>query len=274
MKIEFRSSRVSRGTENRPLATLNHRLDSKRQTFLRSARTLSIDVGGTGLKASVLNDRGKMIVDRVWVATPYPCTPKVMVKALVGLVKPLPHFDRVSVGFPGYVRHDKVITAPEFGNDSWRGFDLAKALKAKFGKPVRLLNDADMQGFAAIKGKGVELAVTLGTGVGTGLFRNGELMPHLELAHHPVHGRKDYNEYLGKKALKKIGKKRWNLRVLRVLEILHDLLQPDMIYIGGGNSRNITFKLDAHLKLISNHDGILGGFMAWEPAQNGEYEKT
>lgn len=229
-----------------------------------SARTLSIDVGGTGLKASVLDARGKMIVDRVWVDTPYPCTPKVMVKALVDLVKPLPAFDRVSVGFPGYVRHDKVITAPEFGNDIWRGFDLAKALKAEFGKPVRLLNDADMQGFAAIKGKGLELAVTLGTGVGTGLFRNGGLMPHLELAHHPVHGGKDYNEYLGKKALEKIGKKKWNGRVQRVLEILHDLLQPDMVYIGGGNSRNITFKLDTHIQLISNEDGILGGFMAWE----------
>ena len=117
---------------------------------------------------------------------------------------------------------------------------------------------------AAIKRKGLELAVTLGTGVGTGLFRNGGLMPHLELAHHPVHGGKYYNEYLGKKALEKIGKKKWNGRVQRVLEILHDLLQPDMVYIGGGDSRNITFKLDTHIQLISNEDGILGGFMAWE----------
>jgi polyphosphate glucokinase len=99
------------------------------------ARTLAIDVGGTGLKASVLDERGKMIADRVWVDTPYPCTPKVIVKALVALVKPLQAFDRVSVGFPGYVRHDKVITAPEFGNDIWHGFDLAKALKAQFGEP-------------------------------------------------------------------------------------------------------------------------------------------
>ena len=82
-----------------------------------------------------------------------------MVKALVALVKPLPAFDRISVGFPGFVRHDKVITAPEFGDDIWHGFDLAKALKTKFGKPVRLLNDADMQGFAAIKGNGLELVL-------------------------------------------------------------------------------------------------------------------
>jgi polyphosphate glucokinase len=249
---------------------LDYRSNSNHQGSPRRARTLAIDVGGTGLKASVLDARGRMIVDRVRVETPYPCPPKVMVKALVALVKPLPAFDCVSVGFPGFVRDDKVITAPEFGNDIWHGFDLGKALKTKFGKPVRLLNDADMQGFAAIKVKGLELVLTLGTGVGTGLFRNGELMPHFELAHHPMHQRKDYNEYLGKKALRKIGKKKWNGRVQRVLKILHDLLQPDKIYIGGGNARNITLKLDAHLRLISNQDGILGGFMAWEPTQKGD----
>lgn len=235
----------------------------KRKTA--GARTLAIDVGGTGLKASVLDARGKMLVKRVWVATPHPCPPKMMVKALVELVKPLPGFDRVAVGFPGYVRHDQIITAPEFGNDLWQGFDLAAALQEQFGKPVRLLNDADMQGFAAIKGRGLELVITLGTGVGTGLFREGELMPHLELAHHPVHRGKTYNDYLGKKAFRKIGKKKWNARLQRVLSILHDLLQPDEIYLGGGNSRRVTFKLGSHLHLISNQDGILGGLMAWEP---------
>jgi polyphosphate glucokinase len=136
-----------------------------------------------------------MIVERVWLETPHPCPPNVMVKSLVTLVQPLPSFDRVSVGFPGYVRDNRILTAPHFDERVWAGFNLAGALKAKFGKPVRLLNDADMQGFAAISGKGLELVVTLGTGVGTGLFRNGELMPHFELAHHPVHKGKDYNSY-------------------------------------------------------------------------------
>jgi polyphosphate glucokinase len=234
------------------------------------ARTLAIDVGGTGLKASVLDARGRMVVDSVRVDTPYPCPPKVLIKALVELVKPLPAFDRVSVGFPGYIREDKVITAPHFGNDIWHGFDLVKALKAKFGKPVRLLNDADMQGLAAIEGKGLELVVTLGTGVGTGWFRNGELMPHLELAHHPVHKGKDYNEYIGDKALKKIGKKKWNSRVQCAITILQALFHPDKTYIGGGNASKITFALDAHVQLISNKDGILGGFRLWKPARNVE----
>jgi polyphosphate glucokinase len=231
-------------------------------------RTLAIDVGGTGLKASVLDDRGRMIVDSVRVDTPYPCSPKVLVKALVDLVKPFPAFDRVSIGFPGYVRENKVITAPHFGNDIWHGFDLVKALETKLGKPVRLLNDADMQGFAAIKGTGLELVVTLGTGVGTGWFRNGEPMPHLELAHHPAHKGKDYNGYIGDKALKKIGKKKWNDRVQQAITILQELFHPDVTYIGGGNSRKITFTLAAHVQLISNQDGILGGFRLWEPIQN------
>ena len=227
-------------------------------------RTLSIDVGGTGLKASVLNGHGKMIVPRVWVDTPYPCPPKVLLAALINLVEPLPAFDRISVGFPGYVRHDTVITAPHFGDRLWCGFNLVKAVEAKFKRPVRLLNDADMQGLAAIEGKGLELVVTLGTGVGTAFFLEGELMPHLELAHHPVSDGKTYNHYVGKKALKKIGKVQWNRRVRRVLNILSALFHYNRIYIGGGNARNITFKLDADMKIISNQDGILGGFMLWQ----------
>lgn len=233
--------------------------------------TLAIDVGGTGLKASVLDGRGKMIVESVRVDTPYPCLPKVLIKTLVDLVKPLPAFDRVSVGFPGYVRDDKVITAPHFGNDVWDGFDLVKALKTKLGKPVRLLNDADMQGLAAIQGTGLELVITLGTGVGTGWFRNGEPMPHLELAQHPVHKGKNYNEFIGDKALKKIGKKKWNSRVQQAITILQDLFHPDETYIGGGNARKITFTLAPHVHLISNQDGILGGFRLWEPIQNVNY---
>ena len=246
-------------------AALRMPSDGKHEHSSQTARTLAIDVGGTNLKASVLNALGGMIADRVHIETPYPCPPKVLVKALVELVKPLPKFDRVSVGFPGYVCEGKVITAPHFGNKIWHGFDLVKALESKLGKPVRLLNDADMQGLAAIGGHGLELVITLGTGVGSALFRNGELMPHLELAHHPVHGGKNYNEYIGEKALEKAGKKKWNVRVEHIIEILRDLFHPDTIYIGGGNSRSITFKLKHDIQLISNEDGILGGFMLWEP---------
>jgi polyphosphate glucokinase len=232
------------------------------------AHTLAIDVGGTGLKASVLDAHGKMLVQRERVDTPTRCPPKVLVQSLVDMVKSLPAFDRVAIGFPGYVRNGTVITAPHFGDDVRHGFGLANALKAHLRKPVRLLNDADMQGLAAIDGKGLELVVTLGTGVGTAWFRDGELMPHLELAHHPAHGSKSYNEYLGAKALKHVGQRKWNERVKRAVALLQDLFHPDTLYIGGGSAKRITLKLGTRVKLIYNEDGILGGFELWRSTPN------
>ncbi len=121
-----------------------------------SAKTLSIDVGGTGLKASVLDDSGKMMVERVRIETPQPCPPQLLVKSLAKLVKSLPTFDRVSVGFPGVVRDGIVLTAPNLYDVNWPHFPLAKALEKEWGKPVRILNDADLHGLAVISGKGLE----------------------------------------------------------------------------------------------------------------------
>ncbi len=120
-----------------------------------------------------------------------------------------------------------------------------------------------MQGLAVVRGTGLELVVTLGTGVGTALFRDGELMPHLELAHHPVRGRKTYNEYLGDRARKKTGARQWNRRVRHVMDILHTLLNYDRVYIGGGNARRVTFDLDRNMRLVSNDAGMLGGIALW-----------
>lgn len=130
MKKTLQSSCVSGATESRRMAAQDHQSNSNHQASPQRARTLAIDVGGTGLKASILDARGRMIVDRVRVDTPYPCPPKVMVRALVALVKPLPVFDRVSVGFPGY-RHGKVINAPEFGDDIWHGSRLGESAQSE-----------------------------------------------------------------------------------------------------------------------------------------------
>ncbi len=241
----------------------------RRKTGFPRPFTLSIDIGGTGLKASVLDELGKMVVPGLRVPTPYPCPPRVMVEALGVLVKPLPGFDRVSVGFPGVVREGRVLTAPHFGNDIWRGYPLTAALRKKWGKPVRLLNDADMQGFAVIQGKGLELVVTLGYGVGTAVFRNGELMPRLELAQHPVFGAKTYNEYIGDRVLKRIGKGPWNKRVRQALDWLVTLLNPDRLYIGGGNARLVNFKLGKTMKKVPNEAGLLGGIALWRYSDKG-----
>ena len=143
------------------------------------------------------------------------------------------------------------------------GFDLEKALTDAFGKPTRVSNDADVQGRGVIEGKGIEFVLTLGTGAGTAAFRDGIIGPHLEFAHHPVHGKKSYNDYVGKKALQKIGKKRWNKRVQKVIGIIESLVHYDHLYIGGGNAAHIDGPLPDHVSLVSNDAGMTGGIALW-----------
>ncbi len=226
-------------------------------------RVLSIDIGGTGLKASVVDAEGLLLTPRQRIKTPYPCTPAVMMDALAELVAPLSEYNRIAIGFPGVVRRDSVVTAPHFQGKEWSGFALAAAAAKRFGSPARMINDAEMQGLAVIRRTGLELVLTLGTGAGTGLFRDGELMPHLELAQHPIYGKKTYNEYIGDAALKKTGKKHWNERVARTIEILTSLLHFDHLFIGGGNTRKLTLKPSATMTIVSNEAGIEGGAALW-----------
>jgi polyphosphate glucokinase len=226
-------------------------------------RILAIDIGGTGLKAAILSSEGEMLTERIRIVTPHPVTPEGLVDALMKLVEPLAGFDHVSVGFPGVVRNGKIITAPNLGTDVLKGFDLAAALQERFGKPVRVINDADMQGYGAIEGKGLEMVITLGTGFGSALFFDGQLAPHLEIAHLPFRKDKDYDQQIGDKARKKIGKKTWNRRVERAIKNLRMLTNFDKLYIGGGNAARITFKLDPDIKIISNDSGVRGGAWLW-----------
>ncbi|MBI4477360.1 MAG: ROK family protein, partial [Acidobacteria bacterium] len=226
-------------------------------------RTLAIDVGGTGLKAAILDARGRQVGDRVRVPTPAECPPSVLVKTLGELVAPLRPFDRVSVGFPGVVRGGVIRTAPNFDSPKWRGFDLARALTRALKRPVRVLNDAEVQGLAVITGTGVELVITLGTGVGSALFRDGELMPHLELSQHPVHGGKTYDEYLGDRIRKRVGTRKWNRRVRRVLRILESVVNYDRLHLGGGNAARINFRLGRRARIVENKAGLLGGIALW-----------
>ncbi|WP_245280031.1 ROK family protein [Hyphomicrobium sp. 99] len=227
-------------------------------------RTLAIDVGGTGLKASVLDAEGRMLVDRVRVATPYPCDPKILLDALVGLTTPLPAADRISVGFPGVVRDGRVLTAPHFDADAWRDYPLEKFISQRFGKPTRLLNDAEVQGLGIISGKGLEVVLTLGTGVGSAVFRNGALTPHLELAQHPIHDSETYNDYIGDHALRTHGHKKWNQRVLKTIEIVKSLLHYDVLYLGGGNATHVVVDLPDNVRISSNDAGITGGIRLWD----------
>lgn len=227
-------------------------------------RTLAIDVGGTGLKAIVLDARGRPLGDRVRVPTPADRPPGVVVRALRDLVAPLGSYDRVSVGFPGVIRAGVVRTAPNFASPKWRGFDLARALADVLKRPVRVLNDAEVQGLAVIAGKGVELVVTLGTGVGSALFNDGVLMPHLELSQHPIRGGKTYDQYLGDRARKRVGARKWNQRVRRALSILDTVVNYDMLHLGGGNAGRIDFPLGKRARIVDNAAGLLGGIALWK----------
>jgi polyphosphate glucokinase len=227
------------------------------------ARTLGIAVGGSGLKASVVDEHGRLLTDRVRVDTPVGSPPGEIVEALARLVAPLGSFDRVSVGFPGVVRNGRVLTAPNLDNKGWKDFDLARALGRALAKPVRVANDADVQGLAVIGGHGVEMVITLGTGFGTGLYLDGRLAPHLELSHHPFRKGETYDEQLGNAARKRVGNRKWNKRVLKAIRRLRALTSFDHLYIGGGNAKKIDFELDPDVTLVSNDAGLKGGVALW-----------
>jgi polyphosphate glucokinase len=129
--------------------------------------------------------------------------------------------------------------------------------------PVRLLNDAEIQGFGIVRGRGLELVLTLGTGAGTALFRNGELMPHLELAQHPLRAGKTYNDYIGDAVLQKKGAERWSRHVRRAIKTLYALLHYDVLYLGGGNAAKVL-GLPPAVEVASNDAGITGGVMLWQ----------
>jgi polyphosphate glucokinase len=228
--------------------------------------TLAIDVGGSRLKAGLLDSTGVMVMGPVRTDTPAEPTPEAVVDALSGLVAQLGRFDRISVGFPGVVRRGEVLTAPNLGTPAWRQFPLATTLSDRFGKPVRLLNDAEVQGLGVIVGQGIECVITLGTGMGFALFEDGHLTPHLELSHHPVHKDKTYDEFLGEAAFKSIGRKRWNRRVKRALKCITVLVGYDTLYIGGGNAKNLDLDLSGNIRIVSNEAGITGGVRLWDKA--------
>lgn len=226
-------------------------------------RILSIDIGGTHIKTAVLNSNGKLLTDYTKLPTPDPATPDAVLSTIVQLTKDL-SFDAVSAGFPGYVKHGIVYTAPNLGTENWAHFAIEKMLSKTLLKPARVVNDADMQGLGLVSGRGIEMVITLGTGCGTALFNNGVLMPHLELSHHPIKDGKDYDAIVGAKALAKHGKKRWNKNLELILFVLKTVVNYDTLYIGGGNAKKINFDLDDNIKIVTNLEGIDGGAKLWQ----------
>lgn len=239
--------------------------------------TLCIDIGGTGLKAALVNLDGEMVSERVKIKTPYPCPPERLVESLMRLVDGIGEYDRVSVGFPGLVRNGIVNNIPSLSRAAydgdtdpelyarWKGYDLGSALQGAFAKPLRLANDADVQGSAVIEGKGFEFVMTLGTGIGTAVFQDGMLIPHLELSHALFRTDTDFDAAIGNVARKRIGNERWVKRVLKAIEVFDGFLFFDRCHIGGGNATRLAeVELPERCRLVSNTAGLLGGVRLWD----------
>ncbi|HJS55198.1 MAG TPA: ROK family protein [Chitinophagaceae bacterium] len=225
---------------------------------------LTIDIGGSFIKATVLNQEGELLQDYKRIKTPDPATPQEVLEAIRNLVTDFQGYSMVSVGFPGYIKKGIVQTAPNLSTDLWKDVNLNRLVSDALNKPVRIANDADMQGLGVVSEIGLEMVITLGTGFGTALLLDGHLLPHLELAHHPITRNKTYDDYIGDDALKKTGVKKWNKRVEMVLGVLKTVFNYDRLYIGGGNAVKINFKLDENIKIITNRHGIKGGARLWQ----------
>jgi polyphosphate glucokinase len=225
--------------------------------------TLAIDIGGSGIKAMLLSPAGKPLTERERIVTPEIPTPRAVLAVMDQLIKPLPAFDRVSVGFPGVTKRGITYTAVNLHPD-WMNFKFQAELEKRWKKPVRVANDAAIQGYGAVKGEGIEMIVTLGTGMGSALFTDGRLCP-LELGHHPWK-KKTYEDYLGRRGLDKYGKKEWNDLLQEAIQQIRFTFNFDHLYLGGGNTKKIEFTLPKDISIVSNETGLLGGVALWRNA--------
>lgn len=237
--------------------------------------TLILDIGGTGIKSLCVNEAGIELVERERLLTPQPPTPENVLGVIETLIahnreklhaEGIEDFDRVAIGYPGVVMSGLVKTAHNLGGQVWYDFDLAAAVERLGGKPTLVVNDADLQGFGVISGVGVELVLTLGTGLGTALYTEGFLVANLEFAHHPFEEGKTYEEQVGDAPLKEVGAHEWSARVHRMLDVIQRIFNPATIHLGGGNVRHIEGELPENVHVFENAAGMTGGVKLWKSA--------
>jgi len=244
------------------------------------ALTLAVDCGGGGIKAAVLDEAGTLRAPALRVVTPYPLPPSRLLDILADFTERLPPADRLTIGMPGMVRHGVVIDTPHYVTrhgprtkvvpelrEAWQGFDLQRAAAARFGLPPLVLNDAEVHGAGVVSGVGLEMILTLGTGLGNAIFDGGQLAPHLELSRAQFRWGLSLDEYLGEHERLRLGDVLWGRRVRQVVESLRPVVLWDRLYIGGGNSRVLSATLRERLGedvvIVPNSVAIVGGVRAW-----------
>jgi len=226
--------------------------------------TLTIDIGGSAIKMMVIDSNGLSQSPRKKEPTPQLATPANMIALMLAMMSNIGKFDRLSVGFPGVIKKGVVMTA--FNLDkSWIGYNLEQALGDLSKKPVLVANDADIQGYASITGKGLEIVLTLGTGMGSALFVDGVLAPNLELGHHPLRKKRSYEQLLGQAALAKHGLEKWEKNLRQAVYQILTTFNCDALFIGGGNARHVDKEwLPEKVYISDNIAGLLGGIRLWQ----------
>jgi polyphosphate glucokinase len=214
-------------------------------------KILVIDVGGTYVKVLATGQKEER---------KFPSGRTMTVSEMAQGVKDLVRdwdYDMISIGYPGPVIHGRPLRDPHNLAPGWVRFDFEKA----FGCPVKIVNDAAMQALGSYK-KGRMLFLGLGTGLGSAMIVEGLLEP-MELAHLQYRRGKTFEDYLGIRGLQRMGRKKWERHVGKVVEQLRVALQAEEVVVGGGNAKKLT-KLPPNTRLGENANAFIGGFRMWE----------
>ena len=218
-------------------------------------KVLVIDVGGTNIKLLATGQKQ---------ARKFPSGPAMTAETMVREAKTTAKdwdYDLVSIGYPGPVIHGRPLREPHNLAPGWVNFNFQQA----FGRPVKILNDAAMQALGSYK-RGRMLFLGLGTGLGSAMIVDGELEP-MELAHLPYKNGKTYEDYLGDRGLKRLGTKKWQQHVCKVVRQLRDALIAEEVVLGGGNVKKLE-ELPPGTRLGDNANAFLGGFRIWRASQH------
>jgi len=223
---------------------------------------LAIDVGGTNVKVLATGQKEPVKI---------PSGPKMTAKKMVKEVREATKdwdYSVVSIGYPGPVVHGRPLCNPHNLGSGWVGFDFRKA----FGRPVKIVNDAAMQALGIYRG-GRMLFLGLGTGLGSAMIVDGILEP-MEVAHLPYKKGRTYEDYLGIRGLKRLGKKKWRRHVADIAESLKSALEADYVVLGGGNAKLLK-ALPPGCRMGDNATAFIGGFRLWdEPAEKSKWSGT